>query len=277
MGSVVVIPIFKKELEADEILSLRQCLKIFTTHPVVFSAPKALGLENYRKICKENHKDFLVERYNNRFFTSIQAYNKLMLSAQFYKRFEKYDYILIYQLDSYVFSNELDYWCNQGFDFIGAPWFEGKSESNENSNFMRYAGNGGFSLRRVKAIIEVLETRFKYVKRLNDLIEDYRSDRKIISILMMIFRRFRIKNLTYFFIKNFYLNEDRFFAFFAQKIVSEFRVATNKEAILFAFECQPRRLYKLTSGFLPFGCHAWRKNDEEFWRSFIEMPSSKER
>lgn len=273
MESAVVIPIFKKELEADEILSLKQCLKIFTAHPVVFAAPKALGLDNYRKICKENNKGFLVERYNNRFFTSIQAYNKLMLSAQFYKRFEKYDYILIYQFDSYVFSNELDYWCNRGFDFIGAPWFEGRSESNENSNFMRYAGNGGFSLRRVKAIIQVLKTRFKYVKRFNDLIENYRSDRKITSILMMLFRRFRIKNISYFFIKNFYLNEDSFYVFFAQKIVNEFKVAGYNDAIHFAFECQPKRLYNETNGTLPFGCHAWRKHDEEFWSNFIDIPS----
>ena len=165
MESAVVIPIFKNKLDPDEILSLRQCLKILASHPVIFASPESLSLSYYKKICQEYHTDFLVETFHRSYFSSIQAYNKLMLSVPFYRRFQSYDYILIYQLDSYVFTNQLDYWCNKGFDFIGAPWFEGRSQSNENSNFMRYAGNGGFSLRRVQAAIQVLETKFKYVKK----------------------------------------------------------------------------------------------------------------
>ncbi len=273
MEAAIVIPIYKKDLEADETLSLRQCFRVFRNHPVIFAAPETLDLSNYSKICAEYFSDCLVERFEDKYFNSINDYNKLMLSTKFYKRFILYEYILIYQLDSYVFSNKLGYWCNRGFDFIGAPWFEGRAESNGNSNFMRYAGNGGFSLRRVKPIVKVLETKFKYVKRFNDLVEDYRSDRKITSILMMLYRRFRIKNISYFFIKNFYLNEDSFYVFFAQKILSEFNVAGYNDAIHFAFECQPKRLYNETKGTLPFGCHGWRKHDEEFWSSFIEMPS----
>ena len=173
MESAVVIPIFKNQLDSDEILSLRQCLKILVSHPVIFAAPESLSLAYYKKICQKHHTDFLVETFHSNYFSSIQAYNKLMLSVPFYRRFQSYDYILIYQLDSYVFTNQLDYWCNKGFDFIGAPWFEGRSQSNENSNFMRYAGNGGFSLRRVQAAIQVLETKFKYVKKFSDLINDF--------------------------------------------------------------------------------------------------------
>lgn len=272
MESAVVIPIFKNQLEPDETLSLRQCLKVLNSHPIVFAAPEALSLENYKRICQEHHIDFLAETFSNNYFSSIQAYNRLMLSVPFYKRFQLYDYILIYQLDSYVFSNQLDYWCKKGFDFIGAPWFEGRSQSNENSNFMRYAGNGGFSLRRVQAIIQVLETRFKYVRKFSDLIDDCRRNRSFTSLLMMPYRKFRIKNISYFFIKHFSMNEDSFFVFYAPSILPEFKVAGYKDAVHFAFECQPKRLYNETNGALPFGCHAWRKHDEQFWSEFIDMP-----
>jgi hypothetical protein len=47
-----------------------------------------------------------------------------MLSIDFYKRFRDYKFILIYQLDAYVFRDELEYWCEQDYDFIGAPLIE---------------------------------------------------------------------------------------------------------------------------------------------------------
>lgn len=271
MESAVVIPIFKNQLDPDEILSLRQCLKILTPHPIIFAAPESLPLANYERICQEHHTNFLVETFNNSNFSSIQAYNKLMLSVTFYRRFQAFDYILIYQLDSYVFTDQFDYWCNKGFDFIGAPWFEGRSQSDENSDFLRYAGNGGFSLRKVQAIIQVLETKFKYVRKFPDLVNNYRLDRRFISLLLMPYRRFRIKNISYFFIRHFYMNEDSFFVFHAPSILPKFKVAGYEDAIHFAFECQPKRLYNETNGTLPFGCHAWRRYDAEFWSEFINV------
>ena len=57
-------------------------------------------------------------------FVDRVAYNRLMMSEQFYRAFEGYEYILIYQLDCLVFSNALEEWCRKGYDYIGAPWFE---------------------------------------------------------------------------------------------------------------------------------------------------------
>lgn len=276
MKAAVVIPVYKKDLNNDEKLSLNQCFNVLGKHPLIFVAPKKLDLYVYKKICLEHKAELIVKWFNDRYFESINSYNKLMLLPEFYKKFILFDYILIYQLDSYVFRDKLKFWCNKGFDFIGAPWVESGSEFEENSNFMRYAGNGGFSLRKVKTIIKVLETRFKYVEGFNDLIKDFRSNKKIISILTMMFRKIRIRNMSYFFIKNFYLNEDRFFVFFAKKILSEFSAAPNEEAMLFSFECQPKRLYKLTGESLPFGCHGWRKYDDKFWSSFIDIPDQQD-
>ena len=30
--------------------------------------------------------------------------------------------MLIYQLDAFVFQDDLAYWCQQNYDYIGAPW-----------------------------------------------------------------------------------------------------------------------------------------------------------
>jgi len=44
-----------------------------------------------------------------------------MMSPAFYDAFKAFDYILIYQLDAFVFRDELEYFCSLGYDYIGAP------------------------------------------------------------------------------------------------------------------------------------------------------------
>ena len=45
-----------------------------------------------------------------------------MLSPEFYRRFSDTDYILVCQLDAYIFRDELLSWCKKEYDYIGAPW-----------------------------------------------------------------------------------------------------------------------------------------------------------
>ena len=51
----------------------------------------------------------------------------LMLSPFFYESFLDFKYVLIHQLDVFIFKDELNYWCNQNYDYIGAPWFKDSS------------------------------------------------------------------------------------------------------------------------------------------------------
>jgi hypothetical protein len=44
-----------------------------------------------------------------------------------------------------------------------------------------------------------------------------------------------------------------------------FRVPTPEQALSFAFEVAPRRLYEMNGRQLPFGCHAWERCDRAFW------------
>ena len=66
------------------------------------------------------------------------------MSPEFYAAFADFDYILIYQLDAFVFY---------GYDFIGAP--SPRMYRHDWTRIISCVGNGGFSLRKVQACREV--------------------------------------------------------------------------------------------------------------------------
>ena len=89
------------------------------------------------------------------FFGSTAATNRLMLSREFYGTFSHYSYILIYQLDALVLSDQLVQWCETGLDYVGAPWLKCEVTPWVNEPAV---GNGGFSLRKVPSFLEVLSS-----------------------------------------------------------------------------------------------------------------------
>ena len=148
--AAVLIPVYKNELNRSEQISLQQCKKILTGHPVILVAPQTMQIEN-REL-----SGLSVERFPEYFFDGISGYNRLMLSKEFYQRFERYEYILIYQLDAFVFSDRLQYFCGLGYDYIGAPWLQGYRYIVGFERRYLHVGNGGFSLRKVSALLGIL-------------------------------------------------------------------------------------------------------------------------
>ena len=69
--------------------------------------------------------------------------------------------------------------------------------------------------------------------------------------------------------KNKFINEDKLFSQAGTRF-SFFTIPKPKQAIPFAFEMQPKKLYDLNNKQLPFGCHAWWKYDLEFYEPFIK-------
>ena len=93
-----------------------------------------------------NHIDidgFKVKRFPNKYFGSILAHNKLLTNKIFYQAFTDYKYILIYHLDSLVFSDQMLYWCEKGYDCIAPPWLKSEMRWLDKSG----VGNGGFALK----------------------------------------------------------------------------------------------------------------------------------
>lgn len=235
----VLLPIYKPDLTYNEEISFDRCLKVLGSNPIILIAPDNIDLSSYLRI---NHRINVVT-FEPEHFTSVLSYDRLMLSKAFYERFIGYEYILIFQLDSFVFSDQLKEWCQKGYDYVGAPWVDLPIIEDIASTATRLrrifpawgkklnrsVGNGGFSLRRVKAFTRSLAIW---------------GD--------------KARNWPYY--------EDTFWAFFVTSYNPFFRVPNFNEALRFAFERSPAKCYEMSGYRLPFGCHAWEKYDIHFWR-----------
>lgn len=254
----ITIPIYKETPSDIEMKSFIQCLTIFQKYDIYIFTHKNLNFKNYDS-CKKGSQIHYIFFHEN-YFKSIDGYNKLMLSPSFYKAFSNYEYILIYQLDAWVFKDELQYWCNQKYDYIGAPIYQ--------NNKLIGIGNGGFSLRKVDYCLKVLKyPKFlPFIKLQNiKLIQD-KQNRKILLPLKLLGWH---NNISYF--KN-RINEDLFFSLYAKLSFLNTNIPEFNDAIKFAFEKNPSKLYIRNSLQLPFGCHAFMKYEYiDFWKEHIKL------
>ena len=255
----VIIPVYKAHFSAYELIALKQCLLVLKNYPVIIIKPHSLlipsdipGIEKVTTIT-----------FDEEYFSSIHGYNRLMLSEMFYSRFINYRYILIYQLDAFVFSDQLTYWCGQGYDYIGAPWlgkkraWPGKIVNRIKTYlYVRYnakypdglpkigkqlenrVGNGGLSLRRVEIFKE-------YCAGYQYAINKYLS------------------------MQHPWFNEDIFWSIEINRKKHNLKIPGLKRSLRFAFETRPDIALEINSGQLPFGCHAWDKYIS-FWKPIFK-------
>ncbi|MBD0259021.1 MAG: hypothetical protein ICV83_25160 [Cytophagales bacterium] len=247
---VVVIPVYRDRMTHAEDVSFRRCVAVLGHYPIALAAPEGLPVEAYTSLCP----GLRVKRFPAPFFDGIQGYNQLTLSVSFYESFADYAYMLIYQLDCYVFRDELKDWCRRGYDYIGAPWMGAYSQQafyrqtldkavRRETPVKRAArrllgrrfedvGNGGLSLRKVKTFIVAL------------------------TVLAH-----RVKTWPYY--------EDLFFSVLVPILDLTFRVPDRRTAMRFSVETSPEECYALLGNTLPFGCHAPEKYGKQFWPKFM--------
>ena len=116
LKAVIVIPVYKQVTDEQETQSLLQCLKILHPYPIVFVCPQNLDTSYYITFCVKNAKsEFSFITFDDYYFQSIPGYCRLLLSAKFFSKFRQFDYMLLYQLDAWVFRDELMEWCNKNF------------------------------------------------------------------------------------------------------------------------------------------------------------------
>lgn len=263
-NAVVVIPIYKRNLNDDERMSLIQCFKILKKHTVCLVCPSELKMDLYEDIAEEHSVRLTIERFPETFFEGIVGYNELMMTLCFYSRFQKYEYILIYQLDAWVFRDELDEWCQKGYDYIGAPWFKNYGTHEDGYNLCA-VGNGGFSLRKVKYFVDLLSYRgpLKSCKTLN-------LKPSLKNILYKILYSVGYQNNVKYYRRDPTLFEDVFFSLFLSNTRFQPKVPDVETASLFSFEKSPSFLFSNTNK-LPFGCHGWKKYEYDiFWSRYIK-------
>jgi len=250
---IVIFPVYKK-IDEQEKKAIRQGIRMTAGFNHVFIAPESFVFD----FSFDEFTSVAIIRFDNSYFKGIKGYNRLMLSKEFYERFQNFEYVLIHQTDAYLFKSELDYWCNSGYDYIGAPWLEPEKkfkskwrkiffetiqqlfyEKTENCIHYLKVGNGGLSLRKTSSFMEVLE--------------------KVPKIPFYIYIKFLINSF----------NEDLFWGIMASKVKHDFLIPDWHEALHFAIETKPSYAYQLNGNQLPFACHATDKNEPDFWKIFI--------
>lgn len=268
---IVIIPIYKQELTKEEAASLNQCKKILAKYDIKYVCPTSLDICEYSKIA-----DFEAVRFDDKWFKSVFAYSRMLVSPDFYQVFKEYEYMLIYQLDAWVFEDKLEYWCEQNYDYIGAPWFEKFDTTNINSKIMEYAGNGGFSLRKISTLIDILTLAHNSKNPIMSFKTIYTKEGT--SSILNIFRlpksikKYFSKSNQYDYVLKFEdFCEDNLLVNRIRKSYPNFKAAKFDVAKYFSFEAHPSRLYKECNNHLPFGCHAFKKYDWDFWKNHINI------
>ncbi len=257
----IVVPMSNRaELTPDEEISYQHLVHFLNRYDKYMVIPQSLSV---------NFPDFDIERFDDGFFGSAAAYTRLMLSKQFYERFQEYEYILIYHLDALVFSDHLEQWCEMDLDYIGPPWLE-----SEDTPWVKTpgVGNGGFSLRKVASFLKVLNSR-RYAIHPNEYWEKYCASRpkflQYVNLPRKYLKYLRMFNNIDREIAQFKNNEDLFWARRADHYYPEFKIADVNTALRFAFEAEPSRSFERNHYKLPFGCHAWPKYDRAFWKPYL--------
>lgn len=263
----IVVPVYKTELTVSEKASLLQLFRTLSNYPICLFTFKELDLTAYKAALHEYK--YTISYFSKHFFLSITSYNKLLCHPAFYKRFINFKYLLLYQLDAWVFRDELTDWCKAGFDYIGAPWFSGYNNATAASEFLG-VGNGGFSLRNIKSHIKALQT-FSYIIAPGYLLWTFFRSEKSAASFKNLLLALTIQNNTYYLFNNYNNNEDIFWGTIAGKKFDWFKLPDMETAAMFSMETNASLLYKQAGNKLPFGCHAWEKYEPEFWMEHIPV------
>ena len=168
-------------------------------------------------------------------------------------------------MDCFVFSDQLNFWCDQNWDYIGAPWiqktyhknltelyflrikkniksFLDRSDHNEPNQYQldNQVGNGGFSLRRVHKFHNLCLL-------MEPVINLYLSSHS---------------NLH---------NEDVFWSIEINREKRVLNIPSLDTALKFAVEVPPIKLKNLNAKNLPFGCHDWDRYADYWQKIFKEL------
>lgn len=231
----VIIPLYKTELDQNEILSINRSIEILDKYKIFFVLPNNLDTTFYNTKFPEIQRVY----FDNHFFESTRSYNALMLSEFFYKEFDNYKYMLIAQPDTYITKGiySIEYFLNLEYDYIGAPWIPGLllyrfaepygSVKNLlvkwiNKPITCIVGNGGFSLRNISSTKILLKKKHFQAK-----LWGKRG------------------------------NEDAFFSYYGCISNSKFKIAPQEIAKKFSLEVDMEE--HLSKGEVPFAVHAWEK------------------
>ena len=137
-----------EKLSDSEKLSIGKAIEVFGDKRDIFIVlPDNIDTNEYEIYSDKS----TILKVNNEWLSTYKAYNNTLCSSDFYKLFSDYEYMLIYQTDCWVFEDRLDEFIELNYDYYGAAW----------PHLQNKVGNGGFSLRKVKKMIEIT-SKYKF-------------------------------------------------------------------------------------------------------------------
>jgi len=234
----VSIPVYTENITKSERFNISTSLSNLKGFDIYLVAPRSLDITSYQK----EFGIVNVIRFPDQCFISIESYSRLMLSKDFYQAFNRFSHVLICQPDAIVLRPELEYWINQPFDYIGAPWPKGYEytitldsiHTDMSILSTTFVGNGGLSLRNIKNCLDLFD-EFPTVHE--EWLKSGHAEDLFFGLVSTLSKKFRIPNLMI--------------------------------AASFSHETEPEYLYKLIGNKLPFGCHAYEKYSPEHWRKIL--------
>jgi hypothetical protein len=256
----VVVPVYRPRLEPDEALSLRHLERYLPDADRYLLMPE--GLDFVRD-------DYRTVRFPDRRFASVAAYNRLVLSREFYARFTAYEFILVHQLDAIILNSGLQPFLDLDVDYLGAPFVEYDEDGNP---YLSGVGNGGLSLRRVNAFRRLLDSKVP-AKPAGEYFRTRYGDAhavdKAVGLGKAALKWMGIRNSVGWEIEDSLGNEDAYVAARASHFHPAFTFGTIESALAFAFEREPRYCLELSGGKLPLGAHAWDRYDRAFYEPYL--------
>jgi glycosyltransferase involved in cell wall biosynthesis len=261
---VVVIPTHKSDVSVEEERSFRNTLSVMSNWDVRLVVPENVSIDSYTKLKSTGALSFDIVRVTDQWMGTIQRYNAMMLSTDFYHLFDDYEYILICHLDSWVFRDELEYWINLGYDYIGPPLFLLKEPGRNSleSLVAPQGGNGGFCLRKIDSTVRLLSNKrydlnvMLFLKGVIFLISNRKFD--LLKIFLRICQesykdpvRFQLRHNVY---------EDVMISVCYALLHRSYKVAPPEIAIHFATEVYSEEIIQTKLKLrLPFAVHGYDK------------------
>jgi Protein of unknown function (DUF5672) len=245
------VPLHRPRLDADEEVSVRHLRAHLGRYDTFVVAREGLDVP----------LDLPVKNFP---FSTHREYCDLLLTAAFYEAFSGYEHVLVYQLDCLVLDDELEAWCERGFDYVGAPWVR---RGPDGRPFFTGVGNGGLSLRRVETFLRVLEVAARPLERARLAATQSAAAARRFAVRLP-----RVRAAARAALGARYRYEDKFWSDEAPRLLPSFRIPPADVAVGFAFETEPRFCFERNGGRLPFGAHRWAFHDRAFWEPYLLAP-----
>jgi len=275
MNPAVVIPVYQESLNKYEWISIARTFEVLSRYSIFLLSPKS-GLQKIQSVLADRlpNASYSFHSVDCRWLHSVSSYNHLMLNREFYEFYRGFTHILIAQLDSYVFRDELEKWCHEPWAYIGAPIYPAGACYGE--THCQGIGCGGFSLRNISSFLRAFDLNPSVItfKVIGETLSPYNWGGKLVkltqAVKLMVSKDTRIQQKNNSIQRLIGVNEDVIYGSYLPQILSDYLVPGYRDACLFSLDRYVEEDLQAISQ-LPFGIHAWfsRPSTLKLWSKYI--------